>query len=1263
MRRALILTILLQSACSYRALRLGDGFFANRPPIATIAPAGVVEVGHGLRRYLSGRGSHDPDGVIESYLWTLPDGTTAEALDLDADDLTGDGIAPRLPIDGVGQSLVFSLTVTDDEGATGTASVTLIVVNQAPTVRLFGEEATPQVLSSTFGDPAFVLDFGTSSDPEGDAFHLELGGSLAPDTGECAATFNPWYDAARMALSLGWSDSRAPPPCASVSTQELLVTAVEETTGLRSSTMRVTLVLRGAPPQVSISSMPAPEDVAPETSVVLETTVNDPDGVTAILTWRFTAPVSAAIDCGVEWDATEGPGGTVVTLTAPATTATASECSEAVIAEVTATDESGLTGSAGLRVQRHAPAPPVHTLDLRNASVSAGETATLFFIVAPATGVPPAICTWSPPTLVSGDCALQDFGTPSDQVMPDYCSHSIPVARSAGPCRVSFTASATVAGVGRQGATILEVTNDPPAVGFVDVPEVAAGWFELLVPPGTDPNISVAMSAGANDWGAVVNYVVSGDSEELDCWLTTGCSGSWSYAAGPFPVLSPAAPVGEGTELTLAVTVDDGHSQATATLVIRGAPCLYAGGSVTSTSAPLGDLTHPYADVGEAVAAAVAGERSLVCVIEGEYHGGFSVSSFAEGRPRILGGIDAMTGLPNPAGTNATTLLVADDLDGFSFDAGASNVVEHLQFRYHPAVSTRDHAYLVAIRDAAPLFHDVTLVGGAGGTSAAVKVYAEESSARPRFDHCVLVGSDRAEAERVKALWLHGRGARVHAVVIGGEVRLGRGGEQGVGIEVLENSEVELRGATVRGCTEACGFEAITGVAVLGTQTWAASAVIHEQSRIEFMPVEWERDVARRVGVYTQLSRGVVVRDSTIQSSAADEWSAALADGWLSPQGEVNRGASVELTVERSDLSSGAGRPGCPLTLYAPAALLVGTTNAVVKDSNFRGGGVGLGGHVDDLRLPTAGPALWLVDTTDTRVEHNQLFSGETWAQSWCPAPSRLPDVVAVRDGLADVVGGILRAGSTGLVVDRNSLLCQPTVSAPISPDAVDLPCVGLDLLATQSAAVTNNEVVALAGSEGVALRLAEASSVAVGHNLLVASDPEVASPAGELTAFLAKTGVHLTRPATGSVSLINNIIWLRSRPASAFPVTALALRDQGDDQTRRPLTTFAGNLIYADGDNLAAPAAPVYVRIELLDGTALATYAANQLDTVPVTLGPGGPNVVAAPGLPPAAAPGELRPRPGSPAFDRGVAQSLTDHDIDGELRGSPPDIGADEQ
>jgi ABC-2 type transport system ATP-binding protein len=93
----------------------------NAPPLADAGPAQTVEAGEEV--LLDGRGSSDADGDIEAFAWTQTSGPSVELLD--AATATARFMAPALAEDTV---LSFSLTVTDDRGASASDATTVTVL-------------------------------------------------------------------------------------------------------------------------------------------------------------------------------------------------------------------------------------------------------------------------------------------------------------------------------------------------------------------------------------------------------------------------------------------------------------------------------------------------------------------------------------------------------------------------------------------------------------------------------------------------------------------------------------------------------------------------------------------------------------------------------------------------------------------------------------------------------------------------------------------------------------------------------------------------------------------------------------------------------------------------------------------------------------------------------------------------------------------------------------------------------------------------------
>jgi DNA/RNA endonuclease G (NUC1) len=132
----------------------------TQPPIAAIAgPAGSIEEGGSVT--LNSSGSLDPNGSIVSYEWDFGDGTSA----------SGVAVTHEYAQDGVYSARV---TVTDNDGLTGSAVFAVIVTNVAPVLGAVPggsvNVGTAYTVEGTFADPGAdawtaTVDWGDGSAP------------------------------------------------------------------------------------------------------------------------------------------------------------------------------------------------------------------------------------------------------------------------------------------------------------------------------------------------------------------------------------------------------------------------------------------------------------------------------------------------------------------------------------------------------------------------------------------------------------------------------------------------------------------------------------------------------------------------------------------------------------------------------------------------------------------------------------------------------------------------------------------------------------------------------------------------------------------------------------------------------------------------------------------------------------------------------------------------------------------------------------------
>ncbi|MCO7224224.1 PKD domain-containing protein [Pleionea sp. CnH1-48] len=131
----------------------------NQAPTAVTSAAARIEVG--TTTILDGSQSSDSDGSIASYAWSQTEGPTVTLTT--PNEVRTEFTAPSV---NAATTLTFLLTVTDNEGATGTATASVIVepmmVNRAPVANA-GLDFTASIVSEV------TLDGSSSSDPDGDA--------------------------------------------------------------------------------------------------------------------------------------------------------------------------------------------------------------------------------------------------------------------------------------------------------------------------------------------------------------------------------------------------------------------------------------------------------------------------------------------------------------------------------------------------------------------------------------------------------------------------------------------------------------------------------------------------------------------------------------------------------------------------------------------------------------------------------------------------------------------------------------------------------------------------------------------------------------------------------------------------------------------------------------------------------------------------------------------------------------------------------------
>lgn len=308
------------------------GCQSNNPPVANAGPAQTVNAGSTVA--LNGSGT-DTDGAIVSYAW-LQTGGPAVTL-ADATKAVTSFAAPSAKVEN---TLTFELTVTDNKGATGKASVN-IVVKAIPNVPPVANAGAAQAVIA--GSTVTLTGTGTDSDGTVASYAwTQIGGPQV--TLATANTANASFVA---------------PAVSATTTFGFSLTVTDNAGGTGTATVVITV----SPSQAPIANAGTNQTVNENTAVTLTGSGTDSDGTIVSYAWTQT---------GVPTVVLTNANTAVATFTAPAA------ATDTVLTfQLTVTDNQGNKGTATSTVTvKHVNVPPV-AIAGANQSVKENTAVTL----------------------------------------------------------------------------------------------------------------------------------------------------------------------------------------------------------------------------------------------------------------------------------------------------------------------------------------------------------------------------------------------------------------------------------------------------------------------------------------------------------------------------------------------------------------------------------------------------------------------------------------------------------------------------------------------------------------------------------------------------------------------------------------------------------------------------------------------------------------------------------------------------------------------
>ena len=327
------------SATNTDTIDVGILAYVNLPPVAR-AGSDQTGIGSGSMVTLDGSASSDPDGTIASYAWTQTAGTTVVLSDASIASPTF--TAPS----GTAETLTFSLTVTDDDGATNSDSVNigiLAVANQPPVSRA-GADQTGITAGATV-----TLDGSSSSDPDGTIASYawtQTSGTIVSLSDVTIAS--PTFTAPRGNT-------------ADTLTFQLEVTDNDGATHTDSVDIGI---LAQLPPVARAGSDQS--NIAAGATVTLDGSASsDPDGTIAIYAWSQTSGTTVALSS--------------TSVASPTFSAPSTDNAQTLTFSLMVTDNDGATNTdtVDIAVLAYVNMPPVSRAGSDQSNIVAGSTVTL----------------------------------------------------------------------------------------------------------------------------------------------------------------------------------------------------------------------------------------------------------------------------------------------------------------------------------------------------------------------------------------------------------------------------------------------------------------------------------------------------------------------------------------------------------------------------------------------------------------------------------------------------------------------------------------------------------------------------------------------------------------------------------------------------------------------------------------------------------------------------------------------------------------------